>query len=212
MSLYPIISQVGYPGAGDVDECAIISLYRAIRQAGYRGPLPTIATFRAAAGVPDRPGKPDGLVPPQVMAALRKLLPDVKAELFSGTFEAFVARLADGTSASVAVWSAYLPSSVRYGFAEGHSIGIDARGAVFTIANPLGPDGSAPVAINARALRAAAGGYAGSGRAVAILIPPVEDTMSVATVTILVKPAAPRRFAVAAGVTLRGYDPARPGV
>ena len=163
MTLYPTINQITYWGVGDIDECSILAMYWAARAAGFEGELPSIAAFRAAAGVPDRPG-PTGLTSAQVWRGIKGTsLRGVDAALLqSGTsWTEFATQLRLGGAASIAVNSALLPTAVRYGFLGGHSVGLTWVDGQFYIANPLAPDRSRPVAISETAIRAAALSFGG---------------------------------------------------
>ena len=202
-ALYPVISQVNYPGAGDVDDCAIIATFWAARAAGFAGSLPTVTQFRAAAGVPDRPG-PTGLFNRDVWAGVNgTVLGTLQPTLWDGAWSPFFAAVKNGAIASAAVWSGLLPPALRFGFEGAHRVGLVWRDRWY-LANPLARDGSAPLPIDESVLLNALLAQ-GAGKVLAITFP--EDTMSVATVTILVKPATPRRFSIAPGVTLLGFKP-----
>lgn len=207
-ALWPIITQVGYPGAGDIDDCAIVATFWAARAAGYTGSLPTVAEFRAAAGVPDKPG-PTGLLNTQVWrgvqgTVLATLHPIMRA---MQPWDVFADALKRGEIASVALDSSKLPSSLRYGFLGAHRVGLAWRNR-WLLANPLGPDQSAPLPIAEDTLKAAILAN-GGGFVYAVTFPPLEDSMlAVVTRTPF---AAPRHWTVGPGVALRGFDPARPG-
>ena len=163
MTLYPTINQITYWGVGDIDECSILAMYWAARAAGFEGELPSIAAFRAAAGVPDRPG-PTGLTSAQVWRGIKGTsLRGVDAALLqSGTsWTEFATQLRLGGAASIAVNSALLPVAVRYGFLGGHSVGLTWVDGQFYIANPLAPGQSRPVVISEAAIRAAALSFGG---------------------------------------------------
>jgi hypothetical protein len=199
--LAAIMSQVTYPGAGDVDDCAIVATFWAARAAGYTGSLPTIAQFRAAAGVPDKPG-PTGLLNTQVWrgvqgTALATLHPIMRA---LQPWDVFADALKRGEIASVALDSSKLPSSLRYGFMGAHRVGLAWRNR-WMIANPLGPDGSAPLPIAELALKTAILAN-GGGFVYAVTFPPLEDSMS-----IYVRDDRSGRFMIPAGKTVHGYVP-----
>jgi hypothetical protein len=201
VSLFPILNQVIYPGAGDTDDCAVVATFWAARAAGYTGSLPTVTAFRAAAGVPDVPG-PTGLLNSQVWdgvqgTVLRTLQPRMRALQPWGIF---ADALQAGEVASVALLSSRLPSTLRYGFMGEHRVGLAWRNR-WMIANPLGPDQSAPLPIAEDTLKAAILAH-GGGFVYAITFPPLEDSMS-----IYVRDNRAGRFTIPAGKVVHGYVP-----
>lgn len=183
MSISPlpgIYNQASWPGAGDVDDCAVIATFWAGRASGYTGSLPTIAAFRAAAGRPDAPG-PTGLTNTQVWrgvqgTVLGTLHPILRA---FQPWDVFAAAMKRGEIASVGLDSSKLPATLRYNFLGQHRVGLAWRDR-WMIANPLGPDHSAPLPIDEDALRTAILAN-GGGFVYAVTFPPQEAPMLAVT-------------------------------
>jgi len=174
-----VFNQVHWPGVGDVDECWIVATYWALVAAGIltREQLPSIRAFRAAAGVPDRPG-PTGGGYADIMRALKKLVPNSGAVLYTGTATGFIKYLQRGYVASLFVLSKNLPKYLQFGFTgtrsrvvirdgkkyvvtekvyTGHQVSVFMRGDKIYIMNPLAPEGSALLPITLAQLKRAAG-------------------------------------------------------
>lgn len=187
MSLYGVINQAVYPLTRDVDDCAVIGTFWASRAAGYRGSLPTVPEFRLAAGNPDDPGVADGLTNAQVWAgvrgtALRHLSPvrwDANGQ--GSDWAGLMALIRLGYVASLAVLSSKLPANLRFGFDGWHRVGIAWDDGRLYLANPLAPQGSAPLPIGEGALQAAAMPFGGSPEAV--LFPTLTEVPDVLPVT-----------------------------
>ena len=182
-----VINQVIYPGVGDTDDCNVITPFWTLIAGGVlkREQLPTVKAFRAAAGVPDEPGQ-TGLTNAQALKAIKALVPKAKAVGEILTYTRFVVRLARGNVISLSVDSAKLPARLRFGFFGNHQIGVVYYGGLLLVANPLASEGSAPLAITEKELRAAAEGLFNDGRFHSVLIPePVVVDTHLAEIAIL---------------------------
>jgi hypothetical protein len=195
MTIYAVLNQKVYPGAGDVDDCFVVATCWAARIAGVRD-LPTVKEFRAAANKPDLPGPSGGSIT-DIMRAVNVLWPDLGVtEYERPDWDAFALALRRGKVASLGVLSSLLPSKLRFGFGGAHQIGVLFDGG-YLVANPLAPQGSEPIPISETALRNAARGLA-MGWILAALFPR-GDAMS----ELALAPAAYGRVAVPkAGVQL----------
>lgn len=191
--LEPIENQVTAPGAGDVDDCWAVALRRAIRQVGL--PAPSIAAIRAAAGVPDIPGQPDGATPAQVLRAARALAPLAKPVLLRG-FDTIYGELRF-SSAVIFYRAGRPPAPYQYGFTGLHSGGLDLRGTDFYIADPLAHDGTAPKRISDSALRPAMEAFPGGAQAV---------LLEVVSMSMYEAVPRPGTFVIPAGKEVKGYD------
>jgi hypothetical protein len=172
-----VYNQVSWPGVGDVDDCSVIATFWALVASGHlkRENLPTVAAFRAAAGVPDGPG-PSGITNAQVLTALGRLYPAAKARSFVGGWAAFLLIIGRGEVASLSVRGADLPAALRYGFDGPHQVGLATTpGPSLRLMNPLGPQGTVVPAIPGDALRKAAEALFGDGKFHAVVIPPPPD-------------------------------------
>lgn len=74
-----IVNQVVWPKAGDVDDCWACATIQAGIAVAPHLPQPNITRFRAAAGNPDEPNKPDGGTIRQCATAIRTLWPKLGA-------------------------------------------------------------------------------------------------------------------------------------
>lgn len=152
MSLYPAISQRTYPGVGDIDDCTVIATFWAARAAGFSGPLPTVAEFRAAAGRPDTAGATGLTVDNIAKGVAGTALDALDWQRITGSWDPFAALIRAGHMASLMVLSSKLPAPL--GFAGLHQVGLGWDGG-FRIANPLAPDHSAPAPITEAAIKGA---------------------------------------------------------
>lgn len=158
------LSQVGYPGAGDIDDCWIVATLTCVHNLVPLLKLPTVPEFRAAAGKPDVQGRSDGGTRTDIVRGLRNLYPKIPMTSSYVRWHVFKGLMKPGRVASIAVASAYLPSALRYGFNGAHQIAVeqisDGR---WVILNPLAKKGTAPQAISESTLMEAAlrigGGY-----------------------------------------------------
>jgi hypothetical protein len=160
-------NQVKWPGVGDIDECWIIATYWALVAAGVttRDQLPTIDAFRAAAGVPDRPG-PTGGSYRNIMKALKKLFPYSGATTYVGYWQGFMSYMKKGYIASLFVYSVFLPKYLQFGFWGKHQVAVVMQGGKLFVMNPLAKEGSALLPITIGQLIVAT-----MGRFTAVLFP-----------------------------------------
>lgn len=155
MTLPLAISQIGYPGAGDVDDCWVVATIWAAKAAGAVR-MPTVPEFRAAAGNPDRPG-PTGGDLTQIMRATPTIWPELTTEEFKAQdWPGFLAKLRAGWIASLAVLSSFLPADLRYNFYGSHQIGVAMVGDTIYVMNPLMKNGAILRTIAPSILRSAA--------------------------------------------------------
>ena len=196
--LEPIENQVTAPGAGDVDDCWVVALRRAIRQVGLRAP--SITDIRYAAGVPDIPGHVDGAAPSQVLRAARALAPAARPVLLRG-FDTMIHELRF-SSAVIFYRAGRLPSPYQYGFTGLHAGGLDQRGTDLYISDPLAPSGSSPKRISDAALRPAMEVYPGGVSAILLEVVPMSMYESIPR---------PGTFIIPARRAVKGYDWAATG-
>lgn len=169
-----VVNQVtGISGEGDVDDCAVATSYWCARYADPAAVFPPVPTFRAAAGNPDDPSRPDGLTLAQVVRGSRATWPHLTIERYSSTsWDELHDRLTAGWAANLGVISAELPASLRFGFLGAHAIGVIYRDG-YLVANPLARNGSAPLPCP-RATLGAAARRLGGGTILAALYQPWE--------------------------------------
>ena len=175
MSVSPlpgVFNQGSWPGVGDWDECFALSAYWALVASGYmtRAQLPSIAAFRAAAGVPDAPGS-TGATNAQALRAIKTLTPQSGAFAFdSASYDALATWLAKGAVASVTVRSSALPARLQFGFAGIHQVDLVAG---LLLMNPLDQSGHALRPIARAEFGHAAHAYLADGKIHAIVFPEV---------------------------------------
>lgn len=168
------LSQRTYPGVGDIDDCWVVATIWAIRRATHQSQnLPNSRTYRAAAGDPDD-GYKDGGTVGEITQANNRLYPQIADVTFQRQYgwAAFEGYLNKGYTASLAVRSSYLPSTLRYGFWGTHQVAVFKRSGKYYIMNPLQPAGTAPRVISETALKNATYKFA-NGWVMASLIPPI---------------------------------------
>lgn len=133
------ISQIGYPGAGDIDDCWIVATVWAAIASDGDTTAPSATLARVWAGDPDD-GHQDGGSLDETYAVARRLNRDaVRWESFD--FDPFDALLRAGRPASCAVRSSSLPSALRFGFYGLHQIGGIYVNGRYYIMNPLDRSG-----------------------------------------------------------------------
>lgn len=123
-------SQRDWPGAGDVDDCWCIADLAMIHCVAPWLRLVGIPVYREAAGVPDRPAKPDGGQLVDSITAIRKLWPDYAEHvhrIIGGTWSELTTALLRGRPVSVSIVSGELPVRLRFGFAGYHRVTIVRR-------------------------------------------------------------------------------------
>lgn len=189
MALSPLpgaYSQVTWPGVGDVDDCWVLAPFWALvaSRSSTKANLPTVSGFRAAAGVPDVYGRPDGGNNLQALKAILKYFPKSGAYSYVGYAAGFWSRIDKGEVASVSVVSAKLPSTMRHGFLGNHQVCIAKQGTGYYLMNPLQTSGSRPYAITKTQAQVAAFALFGDNKFHAVMIPdhppvvPVDPTVA----------------------------------
>ena len=141
-----VFSQRTWTGAGDLDDCWVVSALQCVNVVAPWLHLVTVPTFRQAAGDPDD-GKDDGGKIAEIRLGVRTLYPD-----FEGRMDALRAvapsvlraEASKGRPLSVALMLDQLPARLQYGAkgAIAHQSTIVAKGDRLLFANPLAPMGS----------------------------------------------------------------------
>ena len=135
--------------------------------------LPTVPEFRAAANKPDKPGPTGGNIT-DIMRAVGRLWPSLGVvEYEHPDWDTFARKVKDGQIASLAILSSALPRKMRFGFDGAHQIGLVYENG-FLMANPLAPQGSAPIPISEAYLKNAALAVS-NGWVLAALFPRSDD-------------------------------------
>lgn len=182
----------------DLDECWLAATETCARYHQPGCPLPTVRQARSACKNPDGPG-PDGGTLDDIMEVVAAYFPDFGVRQFnSPDWAMFRNYLSAGWVAAVAVISAELPASLRYGFKGPHEIAAQLVDGKFLTCNPLALGGSAPQAIPEASLRSAAQAL-GGGSVQAALFPPGDVSM------IYLKEAKTGKFVVKAGSQPRAW-------
>lgn len=169
------LSQRGYPGAGDIDDCVPVATIQAYAAEPDHRPLPDVPTFRRAAGVPDKPG-PTPMTVTQAGVAVHKLWPELRITAARFTWPNFGHAMEGGRRpAMVTLLSGALPAPLQYGFKGGHAVCVFFQDGKWWIVNPLQPKGTAPREISGHDLHVAAGALAGGGDVDAIVFPAIPE-------------------------------------
>lgn len=142
----------------DVDDCWVVATIQAALATAPWAPKPTITEFRAAAGDPDD-NKTDGGSPDEVHKGANTIYAVLKPQQIKAwTFSNTLAELKKLRPLSAMVDSSKLP--VNYGFKGMHQVVFFHEPNVgLYVANPLAPNGSAPIRIATAAAQAALEGY-----------------------------------------------------
>jgi len=205
-ALPPTISQIGYPGAGDIDDCWCVATIWAAVGADPDAERPTVPEFRAAAHNPDRPG-PTGGDLDDVIRGASQTWPYLTLERHdTADWETFARRIAEGWYGSLAVLSSALPARLQYGFRGAHQVGVAIHNG-WRVMNPLARDGSTPGWIEEHELRTAARAV-DRGRILAALFEPWKEVVAL---PIYVQRDRPGTLTVRAGATVTGYRPIAAG-
>lgn len=172
-------SQKTWPGVGDIDDCWVIATYWALVAAGVttKAKLPSVAAFRAVAGVPDVTGSADGGTPAQTLKAAKSFYPDAGTYGWVGDLAGFQTRLNAGQVVSLSVKSSLLPAALQYGFAGAHQVAVAKVGATVRLMNPLMADGTQPASISWVDLQRAAGGLYGDSKFHCVWVPMKEAAL-----------------------------------
>jgi hypothetical protein len=166
-----VLSQRYYPGVGPgpLDDCWALADLMALHAIAPEVSLPSVTTYRVRAGVPDTATGSEGGSLEDSLRALRASWHG-SAELFRGTFAAFLARLKAGAVASASVLSGSLPSALRFGFLRNHRVMVFWSSTGLKVLNPLAPPHSRAKAISAAALQKAMADYVSTEPACALLL------------------------------------------
>lgn len=169
------VSQVGYPGSRDVDECWMVATLTCLKNICRPLVLPGTKLFREAAGVPDVQGRADGGTGFDITNALRELYPGLpwRGTLFPWSY--FKSLMKPGFVASIAVDSGELPLRLQYGFKGGHRVAVELLpDGTWILFNPLAKNGTPPEKIGEAALRRATSAFSGQSQVGAIVFDPAE--------------------------------------
>lgn len=175
MQLSIVLNQRTWQGAGDLDDCWVLSLLQAVLAVTPWVLLPGVTAVREAAGDPDD-GDKDGGTVREIRRAILKLWPEYKNRLTvmeRAPFAELQAEVRKGRPASIAVMSDKLPPALRYGLntATAHQVTIAMpRAGHLVFANPLAPMGSRWDVINWADILPAMRAYSARG-AYAVVLP-----------------------------------------
>lgn len=167
--LVEVLNQAKYPGAGDVDDCWVVSPITCAHALRPKAAMPTIPSFRLAAGKPDVQGVSNGGTRADVLKGSLAKFPYLDIKLAPTDFAKFELQLRAGYIASIAVLSSKLPAILRFGFNGKHQISLEFADGKLLCANPLAPEGSKPIATTWAAIKAAAYAFNGDGKVWGVL-------------------------------------------
>lgn len=158
-----VFSQRKWPGAGDVDDCWVVSGIQAVNVTAPWLRLVSVPAFRRAAGEPDVQGEANGGQLRDIRRGIRTLFPDY-ADLWDNaygvTWDAFVAHALEHRPLSVAVRSSKLPTRLQFGFGGYHQITIAVKGdGTWLVANPLAEPYARWITVNPVELKPAVMAY-----------------------------------------------------
>ena len=170
-----VFNQKRWPGAGDTDECWMLSDLMAIHSVAPWLRLPTVPQYRQAAGNPDKDGLTFGSLE-HSETAIKALYPEFAKVILlikNGSFAELMSRLIAGHPLSLSVKSGALPQGLQFGYTGMHRVAVFFNGAEIRIANPLARAHSRSKPISEGALQAAVDAHdmAGSNY---IMLPTVE--------------------------------------
>jgi hypothetical protein len=135
-----VFDQRTWPGAGDVDDCWVVSALQAMNATSPWAHLVSVPVFRKAAGVPDHPHQADGGNVGAIRRGLVGCYPALRGlvSVFRGDpLGRLEAELLAGHPASVSIIAGKLPVPLRFGFTGAHQVTLAARGDRYLFANPL---------------------------------------------------------------------------
>lgn len=162
-----VFSQKTWFGAGDIDDCWVLSSIQAQNVTAPWLRLVSVPTYRVAAGNPDRPGPTGGSLE-DTMQATAKLFPeytDLLHKLRDWSWDDFADMARAHHPMSVSVVSGKLPPRLRFGFTGYHRITVVVKGnGQWLMANPLAKTGSRWQKVNPTEIRPAIMAY-GSAKA-----------------------------------------------
>jgi len=136
-----VFNQRAWPGAGDVDDCWVLSAIQCVNVVAPWLALPTVPAFRKAAGDPDD-GKNDGGNLAEISLGIRTTWPVLAGRLQAQrgvAWATLAGLLLEHRPASIAVVSSKLPPRLRYGFQGLHQVTLAVSGQQPLLANPLAP-------------------------------------------------------------------------
>ena len=173
-----VFSERTWPGAGDLDECWVMSALQCVNASAPWLYLPNSDVFRHAAGDPDD-GHRDGGSIAEIVKGVTTLYPEFKGNLTVLRGESFATlkrQAASGRPVSVALSAAKLPDKIRHGtgnVAHQCTVVLKPDGRVL-FANPMAPMGSKWDNVDWNDLRPAILDY-GNGKVFGIAFPDDND-------------------------------------
>ena len=178
-----VFNQVKWPNAGDVDDCWVVSSIQCANMVAPWLRLPSVTSFRKAAGNPDRPG-PTGGSSSDTVQGCETLWPRYfKGQLKvlrNANWSAFEIQVARNVPMSVSIVCADLPSYLKRGFNGLHRVSIvkGSRAGTVLWFDPLAPVYSRPAEVPLDDIRRAVMAYGrqktGSNGAWAVVFPTAE--------------------------------------
>lgn len=164
-----VFDQRTWPGAGDVDDCWVVSALQAMNVTSPWLRLIGVPKFREAAGRPDHPNQADGGNLHAIRTGLVGVYPQLSGHVKSHaavSFQELRTTAAAGHPLSVSIISGALPTSLRFGFSGAHQVTIVVKNGKVLFANPLARAQSRWVRVSWAAIRPAvlAYGHARRGR------------------------------------------------
>jgi len=163
-----VFNQRKWPGAGDVDDCWVVSAIQAMHVTAPWLRLVGVKEFRKAAGRPDVQGEANGGQLRHVKLGCEGVFPQwYRAAdgprirvVAGGTWDQLKDDALEHRPLSVAVVSAKLPARLQFGFGGYHQITVVAKASGrWLVANPLAPAYSRWVEVNPSELRPAVVAY-----------------------------------------------------
>lgn len=148
----------------DIDDCVVLADIACLHACAPWEKLPSITTYREAAGNPDAP-TPDGLTVEQSEAAIRTLWPQIGTKIVASkgtmTWASFLSAVKSGKTASVAVFSAAM--ATKNGAPVRHRISVFWTGTTLRIVNPIRDPHTVGTDISEAALKKAMDDYPDPG-------------------------------------------------
>jgi hypothetical protein len=163
LQLSMVFNQAKWPGAGDIDDCWVVSAVQAVNVTSPWLRLVGVSVFRKHAQRPDNPDTSDGGRLVHIVRGIEGCYPSLSGHVrkMAGVpWSTMLAAAAEGRPLSLAIDSSRLPVDLAFGFRGLHQVtAVEIRPGVVWYANPLARPYSRWLQVTWEDLRAAVMGY-----------------------------------------------------